>query len=183
MKEMAFFIPEFLLKDIANMAGVHHTFLIRDPALSVSSYVRTNRSEVCNGEPDGVDLLKAETNYKQLCKLYRCVKECNMSDTPPIVVDANDLQASPNAILKRYCDCIGVNFESHMTSWEAGPVPDVSRAWARWLSTVEASTGIIQVIHASQKPAGLKELPLEVQEHIEECRQYYLEMFQERIRA
>ena len=107
-----------------------------------------------------------------------------MSDTPPIIVDANDLQASPNTILKRYCDCIGVNFELHMTSWEAGPVPGASRAWARWLSNVEASTGIMQIDHTSQKPAaGLEKLPLEVQEHIEECRQYYLEMFQDRIRA
>ena len=182
-KELAFFIPESLLEAVANMPGVHHTFLIRDPVLSISSFVRTNRSEVCNSKLDGVNLLKEETNYKRLCKLYRCVKESRTSDTPPVIVDANDMQANPNAILKQYCDCIDVKFEPHMTLWEAGPVPGASRAWTRWLSTVELSTGIMQIDHASQKTACLEELPLEAQEHIEECRPYYLEMFQERITA
>ena len=96
-KELAFCIPEAMHGQIATMPGVQHTFLIRDPALVLSSYIKAD-SDVTSHEFD----LK-EAGYKQLYpELYKCVKESH--DTVPVVVDASDLQANPNEIMKLYCN-------------------------------------------------------------------------------
>ena len=83
-KELAFSIPESMYKQIAAMQNVQHTFLIRDPALVLSSYIRAD-SCVTSSEFD----LK-EAGYKQLYQFYTCVRKC-YHETSPVIVDANDL--------------------------------------------------------------------------------------------
>ena len=174
MKEMTFTVPESTYTEIANMPGVQHTFLIRDPALSLSSLHKIYSNEI------GCDLSLREAGFKQTFNLYKFVKE--NCDKSPLVVDASDLQANPKEIMKKYCALTGIRFEPHMTSWEMGPVPAVSRGWAQWLSSIERSTGILQVDHTNQTSACLESLPEEIRDYVEECRPYYMEMYKERIR-
>ena len=171
---MAFSIPESMYREVANMPGVQHTFLIRDPSLSLPSLYK-----ICSNE-FRCDLDLREAGFKQMFNLYKLVREnCDQS---PVVVDASDLQADPIEIMKLYCTLTGIRFESHMTSWDMGPVPGVSRGWAPWLSSIEKSSGIIQVDYANQKPPCLEILPVEARDYVEECQPYYMEMNKERIK-
>lgn len=174
MKEMTFSIPESMYREVANMPGVQHTFLIRDPSRSLPSLCT-----LCSNEL-GCDLDVREAGFKQTFNLYKLVRENH--DKSPVVVDASDLQANPTEIMKLYCTLTGIRFESHMTCWDMGTVPGVSRGWEQWLSSIEKSTGIIQVDYANQKPTCLENLPVEVCDYVEECQPYYAEMHKERIK-
>lgn len=154
------------------MPGVQHTFLIRDPKKAISSYFKTSNSLTYKDE-----FLQSEAGFKELCEFYRHVKK--ITSTSPVVIDAYDLQAKPAETMKQYCKGIGVQFESHMTSWEPGtPISGVNQCWDEWVSAVVRSSGIIQVDYTRQR-VHLDGLPKEILDCIDECQSYYEEMLTE----
>lgn len=174
VKELAYTLPESMYEEVAKMSNIQHTFVIRDPKRIIYSMFKIS------GSVSFDKFTPSETGYKQLCELYRVVKK--NSSTPPIVVDAYDIQAHPAEIMKLYCDGIGIPFELHMTSWEPGHVPGATHCWKKYRTACETSSGFNQIDYSEQKPLPLDELPKEVLDCIDQCQQYYEEMFTERIK-
>lgn len=164
-----------MFEEIANLPDVQHTFLIRDPKKAITSHFKTSSSLTYKDE-----FITSEAGYKELCELYRLVKK--KSSTLPVVIDAYDLQAEPEKTMMQYCSGIGIQFESHMTSWEPNsPIPGVGKCWEEWVSAVTRSSGIIQKDYSKQRATCLDELPKKVIDCIDECDSYYSEMFVERM--
>ena len=169
LKEQCFSVPESMYQEILNLPDVQHTFLIRNPALTIPSFYKMCKDEI------GCEVNWNEAGYRQLYDFYKRVSERSRKSSI-VVIDASDLQANPDYVMKHYCESIGVPFEPHMTSWAQGPVPGVSRGWHQWVQTLEKSTGFIQIDYANQKQPQIERLSNEVQEYIEECMPYYEEM-------
>lgn len=158
-----------MYEDVVKMPNIQHTFLIRDPKRAIYSYSKIGDKLHYKYEFD-----QSEAGYKELCEFYRLVKRNSL--TPPIVIDAYNLQAHPAETMKQYCNGIGIQFESHMTSWKPGPIPGVGKCWQEWLSGVVTSTGFIQVDYSKQKAVPLDEMSKEVLDCIKFCQPFYEEM-------
>ncbi|XBH62359.1 hypothetical protein VPH35_116605 [Triticum aestivum] len=69
--------------------------------------------------------------YSELCEL----------GSPPPVIDADDLQRDPEAVLSGLCEDLGIPFQPQMLKWKAGP-RDFDGIWAPWwYESVHTSTG------------------------------------------
>ena len=99
----------------------------------------------------------------------------------PVVVDADDLLADPDGMMKAYCTATGIQYEENMTTWEPGPVPD----WLEfpmdmeWRAEVMQSNGFIQ---RNKTAAPLpRDLPDVVSECIFECQLLYEALYPARL--
>lgn len=175
-KEMALHV-EGKFDDIFS-GGLHqfmHTFLIRRPELSVYSlYKKTNELASSFGDFD-----PKEAGFQQLYDLYCYVK--NKMGYSPVVVDADDLLADPDGMMKAYCTTTGIQYEENMTTWEPGLVPD----WLdfpmdmEWRAEVMQSKGFIQ---RNKTAAPLpRDLPDVVSECILECQPLYEALYPARL--
>lgn len=107
---------------------VRNAFLIRDPREMLTSLVRVTPEPTL-----------ADTGLPQQWEIFERIAE--RRGTPPPVVDARDVLESPEAVLSRLCEALGVPFKRAMLSWKPGPRP-TDGVWARhWYAAVEASRG------------------------------------------
>lgn len=61
----------------------------------------------------------------------------------PIVIESKRLLESPESILRKLCEKVGIEFQSTMLSWEAGP-KEADGVWApHWYHNVHQSTGFV----------------------------------------
>ncbi len=110
------------------LAGLSHAFLIRDPAEMLPSLRRILP------EPRLDD-----TGLPQQVELFRRV--CDAGDRVPPVVDARDILLNPAAILRLFCERLGVVYTDLMLHWPPGR-RDTDGVWAPyWYGSVEQSTG------------------------------------------
>ena len=59
----------------------------------------------------------------------------------PLVIDSQALLRDPPGVLAQVCDHVGLEFDTAMLSWPAGPKPE-DGAWApHWYDNVHTSTG------------------------------------------
>jgi hypothetical protein len=108
--------------------GLHHVFLIRDPALVVASYVKSRASVVA----EDIGLL-------QQAQLFDAVAQ-RLGQAPP-VIDAERFLQAPEAQLRALCQRLGIAFTDRMLHWPAGPRAS-DGIWApHWYDAVWASTG------------------------------------------
>lgn len=107
---------------------VRNAFLIRDPREMLTSLVRVTPKPTL-----------ADTGLPQQLEIFERVAD--RRGAPPPVVDARDVLETPEAVLSRLCEALGVPFKRAMLSWKPGPrVTD--GVWARhWYAAVEASRG------------------------------------------
>ncbi|MEO0367873.1 MAG: sulfotransferase family protein [Pseudomonadota bacterium] len=91
----------------------NHSFLIRDPAKSISSMYK----HWPDFHADEVALKEQRALFDQLTKLL---------GHPPPLIDSDDLLANPEAIVKAWCEAIGIAFIPEALSWEAGARDEVS---------------------------------------------------------
>ena len=104
------------------LGSVSNAYLIRHPAQVVASYAKVR------GEPTLEDL-----GYPQQVSIFR-------SYGGP-VVDAADILRSPDRVLSRLCEALGIPWDPAMLSWPAGQ-RSTDGVWApHWYAAVEASTG------------------------------------------
>ncbi len=105
------------------MGRVRHVFLIRDPARVVASYQA--KRETVSLKDLGVE------QQKQFFE----------QDASPIVVDAADILAAPEAMLRRLCAALDLSFDPAMLHWPAGAHPDDGVWGKHWYGRIWASTG------------------------------------------
>lgn len=109
------------------LGRVTNSFLIRDPAEMLASYVKIV------AEPRLEDLA-----YVQQAEIFDLV--CEMTGAIPPVIDARDFLANPESLLRRWCATVGVVFTASMLQWPAGGRA-TDGVWAKhWYHEVEQST-------------------------------------------
>jgi hypothetical protein len=110
------------------LASMTHAFLVRDPAPMLASLEeKLGRFDLdATGLPQQVEIFDDVVRRTGI--------------VPP-VVDAADLLAAPEAVLRALCTALDVPFSPRMLSWPAGPRPS-DGIWAKhWYERVERSTG------------------------------------------
>ncbi|MCM2312211.1 MAG: hypothetical protein NDI84_12495 [Steroidobacteraceae bacterium] len=147
------------------LGQVTNAFLIRDPAPMLASL----------GEKLGYFGLEA-TGLPQQVEIFDFVQR--FRGTVPPVIDAADLLAAPEAMLRVLCAALGVNFSASMLSWPPGR-RDTDGVWAKhWYERVERSTGFEPAEAAIVPKLDGRLAELEAQ-----CRPLYEKLYVHRLRA
>jgi hypothetical protein len=147
---------------------VTHAFLIRDPLPMVAS-LSEKLAEF--------DLLA--TGLPQQVEIFDHVL-VRTGHAPP-VLDAAELLRSPEAMLRRLCDALGVPFTDRMLWWPPGRRA-TDGVWAKyWYDRVEASGGFEPP--GSRNDAGPRDLSPRLAEIEAQCRPLYEKLRAHRLRA
>ncbi len=110
------------------MDACRHAFLIRDPARVVASF---------GARWQGFGL--ADIGFVEQAELFDRVAD-RAGQAPP-VVDAADIRAAPEPMLRALCAGLGIGFDAAMLAWPAGRRASDGVWAAHWYGAVEASTG------------------------------------------
>jgi hypothetical protein len=116
-----------VLADRAFMAEARHSFIIREPAEAIASHARLNPGLRCE-----------DVGFTRLAELYDAVAE--VADRPPAVIDANELLATPEALVRCYCERVGIEFRPEALRWSAGMRADWQQT-SRWHAATSSTTG------------------------------------------
>jgi hypothetical protein len=144
------------------LGAVTNCFLIRDPREVISSYIKKRE------DPALEDL-----GFAQQAEIFDFVR--TRMNTVPAVVDAKDVLANPERILKLLCERVGVKFRESMLSWPPG-LRDTDGIWAKhWYGEV-AKTTSFQPYRASNA-----EVPERFRDIYERCRGCYETLYQHRL--
>jgi hypothetical protein len=128
VKDMCYYVADYILDDDEFLNRVTNTFLIRDPSRSVASYYKLDPG--LTSEEVGLEL-----QHRQF------VHTMKASGRAPIVVDAADLLADTEGIVRAYCKRLGIPFLPHAMTW-SGELPDEWQHVAGWQTDMTASKGI-----------------------------------------
>ncbi len=128
-KDMAYYVPEYLVEDDAFLKRMVNTFMIRDVEKTILSYYKVDPDVTCE-----------EIGFEYLFKLYRKVADLN-DNQPPVVIAAEDLENDPEGTVKAYCEAVGIPFLPESLNWGQRE-PDEWSSWEEWHKDVIASTGI-----------------------------------------
>jgi hypothetical protein len=147
------------------LGSMTHAFLVRDPKPMLASL----------GEKLGeFDLLA--TGLPQQVEIFDYVVR-STGRIPP-VVDAADLLAAPEQILRALCSALEIEFSTRMLSWPPGP-RTTDGVWAKhWYQRVERSTGF--ELQAADEPTALDGRLAAIER---ECRPLYAKLREHRLRA
>ncbi|KIJ35522.1 hypothetical protein M422DRAFT_69943 [Sphaerobolus stellatus SS14] len=133
---------------------LRHTFLIRNPEKSISSYYRTTLGD-CGKDFGSFD--PNEAGFAELKALLDYTRRILPND-PVVVLDSADLIREPEKSLRAFCQGVGIPFQESMLQWEAGHVSTFDK-WKGWHDDVEKSTGFKEV----------KREKIELPEHVKKC--------------
>lgn len=148
------------------IAGLTNAFLIRDPFDVVASYA-DRRDEVTADD----------LGFRIQAELYDWL--CKQDVRDPVVIDAADVSADPEAALRALCANLGVEFSDRMLTWPAGRRAS-DGVWAsHWYAAVEASTG--WVIKTADRPR--RPLVNHLHAVAETCWPYYEHLAPHRLRV
>ena len=103
--------PESEHKDF--LANFNHSFLIRDPAKTISSMYK-----------HWPDFDEAEVGFTEQRQLFDELS--NKLGSPPPVIDSDDLLENPSRIVESWCNAIGIPFMESALSWSPGARDEVS---------------------------------------------------------
>ncbi len=145
--------------------GLHHCFLIRDPAEVIASYLQKMPSV----SEDAIGIRRQLELFDEISAL---------TGTAPAVIDSADVLRDPAGVLRTLCDKLGVEWDAAaMLNWPAGP-RDSDGVWAsHWYQSVEASTGFAEYRPRQPKLAGA------ALELAEAMAPYYQRLAGQRLRA
>lgn len=116
-----------LLEDDHLYSNVINTFMIRDPSASVASHYAMNPAMTID-----------EVGFEYLHHIFEKVRQAGEI---PLVIDGGELAANPEAVLKAFCDRVGLDYHPEALHWQ----PGVNSAWQRterWHRDVANSTGL-----------------------------------------
>lgn len=156
VKEMAYHAEPFVSDTF--LGSINNTILIRDPSLSIPSLYKMRTSYA-----------ERETGFRGQIDLFNRVK--NLTGTTPLVVDAEQLRASAEPVVREYFAFIGEVMPPDILTWSIG-----SRAeWAdreAWHTHAIKSAGF----EPATGEKNLSGLPEKVSNSIRRNRPYYEEM-------
>ena len=104
--------------------GFRHTFLIRHPYRMYPSWKKAFAKffPECHGLKDIIEKgFNQNYNYKEQYEIFDYLQNNPMLGDPnPVILDADDLQNHPAAILSQYCQAVGIPFTEDMLHWTPG---------------------------------------------------------------
>lgn len=110
-KDFAHYITSLWDKEF--LANFNHSFLIRDPAKTITSMYK-----------HWPDFDEAELGFAEQRELFD--KLSDHLGAPPPLIDSDDLLEDPHNIIARWCDAIGIPFIESALSWTPGARDEVS---------------------------------------------------------
>lgn len=144
----------------------NHSFLIRDPAKTVTSMFK-----------HWPDFDIAETGFAEQRELFDRLNERHGS--PPPVLDSDDLLADPRTMVRVWCEAVGIEFLPDALSWEPGARDEVS--WwdgGSFHENLRNSDGLKPQpktsIDISEAPERVQDVVAELRSHYEHLHQYRL---------
>ncbi len=147
-------------------AHFNHSFLIRDPAKTITSMYK----HWPDFHPKEVGFLEQRQLFDQLCDY--------LGEVPP-VIDSDDLLEDPHGMVEVYCNAVGIPFMPESLSWEPGARDEVS--WwdgGSFHSNLRNSDGlkpqVRKYVDISQVPDRVKEVYQTVLPHYEALYQHRL---------
>lgn len=102
--------------DAGFMSHFHNTFLIRDPAKTLPSLYAV----LPDFRPD-------EVGYDTQYRMYELVRDSGAS--APVIIDADDLATNPEAVVRAFCECVGIPFVADALQWENIPSSTTITWW------------------------------------------------------
>ena len=138
--------------DAGLVAGITHTFIVREPAAAIASHVAVKADASC-----------ADIGYEHQHALFALLRELGLE---PVVLDSDRLVAEPAGTVAAYCAAVGLPYRPQALRWEAGHRPEWERT-RRWHLAVEASTGF------AAAPARPVELTGHLRDYYTHHRPYY----------
>lgn len=149
-----------------NTDFLQHTeniIFIRNPSQIIASY-----SQIIS------NVTMHDTGIEYQFNLYNHLQKNNW---PCIVLDSGELLKNPEAMLKKLCAALGIDFYEEMLHWIAGPKP-YDGVWAKyWYDNVHKTTGF-QLQQTSSRP-----LPPHLEPLYIESKKYYDSLFQYSLKA
>lgn len=166
-KDMAYYVEDTDI--VERLSQFQHTFLVRNPRDMLASIVKK-----------WPDVSFDETGYGALLWLFRKVE--SHSGRLPIVIDADDLCADPAAMIRAYCDAVGIPFLERALTWKPGPRKALM--WwdnGSWHETLHQSRGFIR---HDERPRNTTPptLPKHLDGMLLECQGIYDELRSVRLR-
>jgi len=181
VKDMAYSVAgryQMLVED-ERLAGVRHSFLIRDPMKAIASLYKASTHSARTG---WTYFDKAEAGFQELHDLYVAVDSAQHGGQgAPVVVDCEDLLAFPDETMKAYCDAVGLQYKPGMTSWQPGPQPDWD-IWNGWHDDALQSSGFQRTTPTDHRRGEQLELSAEVKQLADQAMPLYLSLYDKRIR-
>ena len=145
-----------------------HSFLIRDPALTVTSMF-----------DKWPDFHAAETGFPEQRALFD--RLADRLGAPPPVIDSNDLLADPAGVVRAWCGAVGIPFRAEALSWSPGPRDEVS--WwdgGAFHANLRASDGLKpqkrRYVVLADAPARVREVAEEMAPHYAHLKQFALKL-------
>ena len=164
-KDFAHYISH--MADEAFLRQFRHSFLIRDPAKVLPSFLRADPT-----------FDEAEVGFDAQRALFD--RLCDRDGSPPPLIDSDDLFEDPYAMVEAYCHGVGIEFIPEALRWDP-PGDSVQMSWyegGTWQTTLRASTGL----HAKpRQPADPDQLPEALKGMYDRALPHYAAMYAHRI--
>jgi len=145
------------------LGAVTNSFLIRDPAEVIDSYIKKNN------DPSLEDI-----GFIQQAEIFDWV--CEQKNAIPPVVEAHDVLEGPEKILRLSCEALGLEFTDAMLSWPSG-LRETDGVWARhWYGEVATSTSFRKPPRREPQP-----VPRRLRAIYEQARECYERLYSHRL--
>lgn len=149
LKHMAHHLVDL---DLSFLQQTCNVFLIRDPLEMLPSLTIQLP-----------DAQLADTGLQRQWELFSQLRDAGQS---PTIVDSRELLLNPEGVLTQLCRHLGLEFDSAMLTWPAGPIAE-DGVWAPyWYQSVHQSTGFAPYRRKHDFPSDLEAL-------YRECRPWY----------
>lgn len=153
----------------SSLGETTHSFLIRNPQRAILSYYKTSQEIFMEAYATN------KIGFTQLHDFYFFLKRS--LNINPVVIDADDLLANPEAMMELYCKNVGLTYKSGMSKWESGVGWGQEQTFfdiKMWREDAIKSTGFRA---PTPLPALPDDLPPEVTNCIKESFQTYHAMY------
>jgi hypothetical protein len=124
----------YLFEHPEAIADFEHTFIVREPRRTISSLYHMKPAITC-----------PEVGYEHLFEIFELAR--NLKGRLPTVIDAERLIADPRAVVRRWCDQVGLPYLEHALSWRPEDRPEWQRT-RQWHTRVAESSGFAATSHA-----------------------------------
>ncbi|MGY0235377.1 sulfotransferase-like domain-containing protein [Longispora urticae] len=127
MKDTVEYRYEGLFADPDCMAGLTHTFIVREPKQTIASHHALLPDVTC-----------AKIGYEHQHQLFELAWQ--VTGERPVVIDAARLLADPPGVVAAYCAAVGLPFLPEALNWAPAERPEWERT-ARWHVDAARSSG------------------------------------------
>jgi hypothetical protein len=153
--------------DAEFLSNFTHAFLIRDPALTITSMY-----------DKWPDFDAAEVGFPEQRALYDLLTALN--GTSPPVIDSNDLLETPEKTVEAFCEAVGIPFIKEALSWEPGADTGQYSWWdgGSFHENLKRSTGLTT---QKRKYVDISDAPARVQHVHKRMKPHYDRLYANRI--